>query len=171
MSSSLLGAAFTHHVWATTRLIDVCRELSPEALGIGVVGTRGPIVDTLRHLVVSDTFDLFTVTGDPAFDIDDARVTSLADARAVMERNGSGWSEYLLRALDADEVVREVDASDGFQRWAPIGFRLAGALNHGTDHRSQVCTALTALGTTPPKIDVFDFGLETGRIVEQMPGA
>src|SRR6478752_4182896 len=98
MSSSLLGAAFTHHVWATTRLIDVCRELSPEALGTSVVGTRGPIVDTLRHIVVSDAFDLLTLTGDAAFDIDDARLSSLAEARAVMERNGSGWSEYLLRA-------------------------------------------------------------------------
>ena len=52
MTSSLLGAAFTHHVWATTRVIDACLDLSPEALGTSVVGTRGPIVDTLRHLVV-----------------------------------------------------------------------------------------------------------------------
>ena len=34
---------------------------------------------------------------------------------------------------------------------------------------AQVCTALTSLGVEPPKIDVFDFGLETGRIVEKMP--
>ncbi len=170
MSSSLLGAAFTHHVWATTRVIDACLDLSPEALGTSVIGTRGPILDTLRHLVLSDAFDLFTLTGDPAFEIDDAHVSSLAEARAVMERNGSGWSGYLSRALDADEVVLEVDPNDGFQRWAPVGFRLAGVLDHGTDHRSQVCTALTSLGTTPPKLDVFDYGLETGRIVEQLPG-
>ena len=86
-----------------------------------------------------------------------------------MERNGSGWAEYLSRALDADEVVHEVDPHDGFQRWASVGFRLAGVLDHGTDHRSQVCTALTSLGTKPPKIDVFDYGLESGRIVERMP--
>jgi uncharacterized damage-inducible protein DinB len=171
MSSSLLGAAFTHHVWATTRVIDACLDLRPEALETSVIGTRGPILDTLRHLVLSDVFDLFTVTGDPAFVIDDAHVSSLAEARAVMERSGSGWSEYLSRVLDADEVVLEVDPNDGFRRWAPVGFRLAGVLEHGTDHRSQVCTALTSLGMTPPKIDVFTFGLETGRIVEQLPGS
>jgi uncharacterized damage-inducible protein DinB len=169
MSSSLLGAAFTHHVWATTRVIDACLDLSPEALATSVVGTRGPIIDTLRHLVSSDTFDLFTLTADPAFDIDDARLSSLAEAKAVMERNGVGWSEYLSRALDADEVTHEVDPRDGFQRWAPVGFRLAGTLEHGTDHRSQVCTALTSLGMNPPKIDAFSFGVELGRIVEQMP--
>ena len=41
----------------------------------------------------------------------------------------------------------------------PSDSGFAGVLDHGTDHRSQVCTALTALGVEPPKIDVFDFGL------------
>ena len=41
MTSSLLGAAFAHHVWATTRVIDACLGLSDEALGTSFVGTRG----------------------------------------------------------------------------------------------------------------------------------
>ena len=68
-------------------------------------------------------------------------------------------------------MVHEIDKSDGFQRWAPVAFRLAEVLDHGTDHRSQVCTALTSLGVEPPKIDVYAFGLDTGRIVEKMPDA
>ena len=87
---------------------------------------------------------------------------SLAEARAIVERSGAGWAEYIARPLDPDAVVLEVDATDGFERWAPVGFRLAGVLEHGTDHRSQVCTALTALGVAPPKIDVFDYGLAPG---------
>ena len=43
------------------------------------------------------------------------------------------------------------------------------ALN-GTDHRSQLCTTLTSIDVKPPKIDLFDFGLDAGRIVEKMPG-
>ena len=35
-----------------------------------------------------------------------------------------------------------------------------------TDHRSQICTALTTLGPEPPLIDVWAFGLQTGRVVE-----
>jgi len=170
MSTSLLEAAFAHHVWATTRLIDACLGLSAEELATTVPGTRGPIDETLRHIVVSDAFDLFVLTGDRAFDIDEAPMT-LAEARGRMGRNGSGWAEYISRSLDPDEIVLEVDPTDGFQRWAPIGFRLAGVLNHGTDHRSQVCTAVTSLGLEPPKVDVFDFGLQTGRIVEKMPMA
>lgn len=168
MSSSLLEAAFAHHVWATLRVIDACLDLSVEELETSVPGTRGPVLETLRHVVLLDAFDLFILTGDRAFDIDEEEV-SLAEARVLMERNGAGWAEYLSRSLDPDEMVHEVDQTDGYQRWAPVGFRLAGTLQHGTDHRSQVCTALTTLGKEPPQIDVFAFGLEAGRITEKMP--
>ena len=170
MSSSPLEAAFAHHVWATSRVIDACLDLSVEELDTSVLGTRGPMLETLRHVVLSDAEELFFLTGNVASDIDEEQV-SLAEAHVIMERNGSGWAAYISRSLDPDEVVHEVDPTDGFQRWAPIGFRLAGTLNHGTDHRSQVCTALTTLGVEPPRIDVFDFGLDTGRIVEKMPDA
>jgi uncharacterized damage-inducible protein DinB len=170
MSGSLLEAAFAHHVWATSRVIDACLDLSVEELETSVPGTRGPLLETLRHLVLTDVEELFFVTGNVAFDIDEEHV-SLPDARVIMERNGSGWADYISRSLDPDAMVLEVDKTDGYQRWAPVGFRLAQALHHGTDHRSQVCTALTTLGVEPPEIDVYDFGLETGRIVEKMPDA
>ena len=144
--------------------------LSVEDLETSVLGTRGPILETLRHLVLNDTFDLFVLSGDRAFDNDDEDMT-LAEARATMERNGAGWAEYVSRSLDPDEMVHEIDKSDGFQRWAPVAFRLAEVLDHGTDHRSQVCTALTSLGVEPPRIDVFNYGLAVGRITEKLPDA
>ncbi|HET6714977.1 MAG TPA: hypothetical protein VFI59_14885 [Actinomycetota bacterium] len=130
MSSSLLEAAFAHHVWATLRVIDACLARSAEELETSVLGTRGPMLDTLRHVVAGDTLDLYILTGDRAFDIDVGHV-SLAEARVVMERNGPGWAELISRSLDPDAIVREVDATDGYERWAPVGFRLAAALDHG----------------------------------------
>jgi uncharacterized damage-inducible protein DinB len=50
-----------------------------------------------------------------------------------------------------------------------MGIQLAQVLHHGTDHRSQVCTALTALGVEPPTIDVLEFGIQVGRVVEITP--
>jgi uncharacterized damage-inducible protein DinB len=170
MSTSPLEAAFEHHTWATLRVIDACMELSDAELGTDVPGTRGPILETIRHLVGSDAFDLFILTGDRGLDID-AEHMPLDELRRVMERNGDGWAALVAGAPDPDEVVREVDENDGFQRWAPVGLRLAGTLDHGTDHRSQICTALTTIGVPAPLVGVFDFGLEVGRIVEKMPGA
>jgi len=168
MSTSLLEPAFAHHVWATVRLIDACLDLGAEDLKTNVPGTRGPMLETLRHLVASDAEDLFILTGDRENALD-AEGMSLAEARAVMERNGARWAELVAGGLDPEAVVQEVDENDGYQRWAPIGFRLAGALDHGTDHRSQICTALTAIGVEPPKIDVMNFGLAAGRVAEQWP--
>lgn len=170
MSSPLLEAAFAHHVWATLCVIDACLDLRAEELETNVPGTRGPIVETLRHVVGSDAFDLFVLTGDPAHNVETERMP-LSEVRSVMERSGAAWIELVAGPLDADAVVREVDENDGFQRWAPVGLRLAGSLEHGTDHRSQICTAITTIGVTPPRINAMDFGLATGRSSERMPGA
>jgi uncharacterized damage-inducible protein DinB len=69
---------------------------------------------------------------------------------------------------DADAITLEQD-DDGFERRATMGIRFAQALHHGTDHRSQICTALTRLGVEPPNIDVWVFGKEAGRNLEVEP--
>ena len=83
MSSSLLDAAFAHNVWATSRVIDACLGLSVEELETSVIGTRGPLLETLRHLVHSDAEELFFLTGNVTSDIDEEQV-SLAEAREMM---------------------------------------------------------------------------------------
>jgi uncharacterized damage-inducible protein DinB len=52
-----------------------------------------------------------------------------------------------------------------------MGIRLAQVVHHGTDHRSQICTALTTLGIEPPLIDVWDYGEAVGRTNEVPPPA
>jgi uncharacterized damage-inducible protein DinB len=52
-----------------------------------------------------------------------------------------------------------------------MGVRLAQALHHGTDHRSQICTALTTLAVEPPAIDVWDFAAQDGRLVDVPPAS
>src|SRR5512134_345231 len=168
MTKSLLDDAFAHHVWATLRLTEACLELTPEQLETTVPGTYGSILNTMRHIVAGDSFDLYVLNGERAHLVDANRM-GLAELAATMERNGEAWSRFLARDLDPAAVVREVDPDDGYQRDAPLGIRLAGALHHGTDHRSQVCTAFTALGVQPPRIDVCDFGLHDGRVVEVLP--
>jgi uncharacterized damage-inducible protein DinB len=168
VSRSLLGDAFAHHVWATLRLLDTCLALSPEQLETAVPGTYGSIVDTMRHLVGGDSWYLFDMTGDRARRIEEDQM-DLRQLRAAMEGDSTAWFQLLAQDPDPDAVVREIDENDGYERDAPVGIRLAQALHHGTDHRSQVCTALTALGVEPPAIDVWDFGVQDGRVVEVPP--
>lgn len=165
MSRSLLDDAFAHHVWATLRLIDACLALSPAQLEAAVPATDRTILATMRHFVWSDSFELFVASSARSSFIRADRM-GLVELRAAMEDIGAGWSRLLDEGVDADAMTHEVDPDDGFQRHAPMGIRLAQALHHGSDHRSQICTALTTLGVEPPVVDVFSFGLQDGRVVE-----
>jgi uncharacterized damage-inducible protein DinB len=162
MTKSLLADAFAHHTWATIRVIDACAPLSPEQLTAAVPGTYGSILDTLRHLVSSDRSYLWLHSGGTVEDVEEEGL-DLASMRAVMEANGPVWQEVVAADLDPDEVVvRRRD--DGSESHAPLGIRLAQVIHHGTDHRSQVCTALTNLGIEPPPIDAWDFADQGGRM-------
>lgn len=165
--SSLLNDAFEHHVWAMLRLIDACLAVSPEQLETTVPGTYGSILDTLRHLVGSDSWYLFVITGGRTARIDEDHM-DLRELRAAMENDGAAWSQVLTEESDTDRMT-VVHLDDGSEYRAPIGIRLAQALHHGTDHRSQICTALTELGVEPPDIDLWAFGEQNGRVVE-VPG-
>ena len=162
MPAALLTDAFGHHVWATVRVLDACAALDEEQLSTSVLGTYGSILDTLRHLVGADVFYLEVLSGrkqpfdEPASDI--------PILRAVIEANGPAWQEVIGGDLDPGSDVVEYEDS-GYETHAPLGIRLAQALHHGTDHRSQVCTALTALGIEPPSIDVWDYGDLDDRVV------
>ena len=165
MSGSLLDDAFAHHAWATLRLIDTCLVLTPEQLDAPVPGTYGSILETMRHFVGGDSYYLSHLTGDPEIDTDHM---DLRELRAAIEADERTWIELLAKDLDPEAVVKDGD-EDGYQRDATIGIRLAQAVHHGTDHRSQICTALTMLGVEPPGIDVWDFGIQAGRVVEVPP--
>jgi uncharacterized damage-inducible protein DinB len=169
MNKSLLDDAFAHHVWASLRLLDACLALSPEQLETTVPGTYGSILETVRHLVGSDAWYLFRVTGDSTYRIDEDHM-DLPELRAAMEGHDASWSQILAHDLDPDAILVGRN-DDGSETHAATGIRLAQVLHHGTDHRSQICTALTTLGMEPPGIDLWDFGAETGRVVEVPPSS
>jgi uncharacterized damage-inducible protein DinB len=161
-ATSLLGDAFAHHVWATAILIDACATLTPEQLQTSAPGTYGPISDTLRHLVHSDSWYLSFFRSDrPSPTDEEANALSLSELRSLITSSGAAWAELLAGGIDPDAVV--VERGEGWELRSPMGVRLAQAIHHGTDHRSQICTALTSLGLTPPDIDVWAYARASGR--------
>ena len=164
MSRSDLADAFAHHVWATVQLVDACLPLSPEQLDATAEGTYGSIITTMRHLIGADASYLSVLTDGHVPEVDEDAM-DLSELRAVMEANGPAWQALVAGDIDPEaNVVRHRD--DGIDSHAPLGIRIAQALHHGTDHRSQVCTILTTLGVEPPDIDVWAFADSEGRLAE-----
>lgn len=161
--------AFAHHLWATERILDACARLDAPQLGTLVPGTERSILDTVRHLVAGDAVYLLWLTQDRAVDID-TKDLDVAALRSAMRRNADAWSELLSVVPDLDTPVTDIDPA-GYRRTASIGIRLAQALHHGSDHRGQISSALTVIGIEPPGLDVWDYGNETGRVVDVPPAS
>jgi uncharacterized damage-inducible protein DinB len=163
MTSPLLADAFGHHVWASIRLLDACAALDETQLSTSLSGTYGSIIATLRHLVDGDVFYLNVLRGGRPEPFDAER-SDIATMRAVMDAHDQVWQRLIAGGLEPGTVVVEHEDS-GYETHAPFGVRLAQALYHGTDHRSQVCTALTSIGVEPPGLEVWDYARLDGRYV------
>jgi uncharacterized damage-inducible protein DinB len=164
MDGALLRDAFDHHAWATITLVDACLELPPEQLEASVPGIYGSIIETFRHTIGGDASYLHVLTDGQVAEIDEDSM-DLRQLRMVMEANGGAWRTLLEQDLDPDAMATR-HRDDGTDSHVPVSIRLAQALHHGTDHRSQICTILTSIGVTPPDIDVSDFGRAHDRISE-----
>src|SRR6476469_6841276 len=135
MPQPILADAFGHHIWATLRLLEVCASLDDAQLATTVPGTYGSIIATLRHIVDGDVFYLNVLQGGQPKPFD-KEASDIPTMRAVMEGHGAVWQRLVAGELDPTTVVVEHEDS-GYDTHAPLGIRLATALYHGTDHRSQ----------------------------------
>jgi len=147
---------YKHHLWANLGLLDACERLSDGALDDGAAGTYGSIRDTLVHLLAAEGRYLAAMTGsskspDP---LKEGNFPGIAELKAHARISG----EELI-ALVAEATANEIIGVErGGQRFeVPISVFLAQAINHGTEHRSHVCTALTQNGSEPPNLDVWTY--------------
>ena len=168
MTNTILADAFGHHTWATLVLLDVCAGLTEEQLATTVPGTYGSLIGTLRHTVAADAG--VPRAARPGRSDADRRggLLGIAELRATMAACGEAWKRMLAGNLDGTvPVTRHRD--DGSTSTAPLSIRIAQVIHHGTDHRSQVCTALTSLGIEPPEIDVWAYAWKDDRLAETPP--
>lgn len=149
-------------------LIDFLSGLPAEKLDAGVPGTYGTIRDTLLHMVGSLARYHMALTGsapEPRTVIHPSEPWPGFDAiRAATESWGRALAALAERATDAWPVetpYQEYEA--GMSAAVP----LVQAVNHCTDHRSQIATMLTQMGIRPPELDSWAWGRATGRAVER----
>jgi uncharacterized damage-inducible protein DinB len=151
-----LSEAFQHHLWATETLIKHLRSLPAEALEAEAPGVYGGTLATLSHLLDADSRYLAYLEGNPPppkTGPDPTRnLDQLADA---LRDQAPRWRIVLARAAELDVTLPARGERPEMPHAANLLF--AQALHHGTDHRSQICTVLTANDFEAPDIDVWSY--------------
>ena len=167
MSDGTLLRAVRHNGWANDQLIAFCERLSPDQLGWTVPGTYGSIHETLQHLVRAEEGYLFALNGDqppPRGRVGppDSGLVPLAELRDRARTSTERMERYL---ASGDDPSRRIPRPTGDSYTAGI----AGAqfIHHGSDHRAHIGTILGAHGVAGPDIDVWQYALAVGELIER----
>ena len=163
---NLLVEFFKHNTMMNDRLLQTCRQLSDEQLGSKIDGTYGTIGATLAHVAGGQESYAARFFGSerperlaedpfPGFDVLGERFTR---GNALLEQAAS---------KAATEGYVEVEGDDPVGRWRMHrSLLLLQAINHGTEHRSQIATILTQLGVEAPDMDGWTFFFDAGHMVD-----
>ncbi|HEY1011223.1 MAG TPA: DinB family protein [Herpetosiphonaceae bacterium] len=152
---SVITALFRHNRWANLKLLDACAGLSDGQLGETAVGGFGALGRTLEHIIKSELSYVRRVSG--AAPPEPLPAEGFPGVEAL--RAAAAWSgDELLKlalATRADQIVAD-PPHDSF----PRASLMLQALNHSTEHRTQIATILTQLGIQPPEMDGWTYMLE-----------
>jgi uncharacterized damage-inducible protein DinB len=155
MSESLIQM-FKHNAWANERLFDACAGLRDAQLDATADGTFGSIRDTLVHIVgaqerfVAALSETELVGGRrehrPFQDLAELREGARSSGAALIDLAAQTESRASVSTTDRGEVYA-----------LPVWLLLVQAINHATEHRTQVAAILTQLGVEPPVMDGWTY--------------
>jgi uncharacterized damage-inducible protein DinB len=162
---NVVGEFFKHNTMMNRRLLEACRELKPEQLAETAAGTYGSIGATLVHIAnaqVSYSSRFLGLERSEPLPED-----PFAGFDALSERFDLGDARLEEAASKAGEDHQvQVTGDDPPGTWRmPAGLLFVQAVNHGTDHRSQIATILTNLGIQPPEMDGWTFFDLSGQLI------
>ena len=147
-----LREMFRYHTWATRVLIDNCAGHPASTLDEIVAGTDRSILQTLTHVLRGGHRYLELLTGEPAADpIRQDEVLPLASLRRHLETQAERWEAVLDRFAELDVTLPADEEGPAIPQAQYL--LVLQAIQHGIDHRSQICTTLSVLGLEPPIMD------------------
>ncbi len=153
--ASILVRMFEHNHWANLRAVEACADLTDGQLDATVVGTGGPIRDTLMHIAGAEQRYVMRLSGRrPNYGERDGWPTI---ARLRQEFDASGRALITLAGdADPDEVLRGEYQGQPYATAAALLY--IQAINHATEHRAQIATILTQQGIEPPDFSGWAWG-------------
>jgi uncharacterized damage-inducible protein DinB len=154
-----LSEAFQHHTWATEKLIRHLRGLPEAALTASASGVYGEVLATLSHLLDADGRYLRYLEGTPPPPKTGPDTTKPLDELAEQLRDQAvRWRVVLARIDQIDVTLLPRYERPEFPH--ATNLLVGQALHHGDDHRTQICTVLSANGYESPNLDMWAYWRE-----------
>ncbi|NNC74517.1 MAG: hypothetical protein HKN93_03285 [Acidimicrobiia bacterium] len=162
----LIVELFRHNKMMNDRLMDACRALTDDHLRTGVEGTYGSVGATLVHtansqhayaegLLQRGRGDRLPEDPFPGFE---ALAEQFLSGNALLEEAA---------AIGVQNRTVTVTGDDPPGTWTmPASLFLVQAINHATEHRSQIATILTQLGVEPPSMDGWTYFFDGGHMTD-----
>jgi uncharacterized damage-inducible protein DinB len=148
----ILVELFRHNLWANLTLIDLCLTLPEEMLETNVPGTYGGIRETLTHLVGAEERYVSAFARGP--ERRNPTLEETAPDLATLREHARESGERFVAYAETVEGNPTLDVTWRGQSYEmPAALFLVQAINHATEHRSQIKTALTQAGISPPELD------------------
>lgn len=150
--ADLIEDLYRQNEWANLRLIELCRSLTAEQLDSTTPGAYGSIRSTLAHLVGAEALNVRRLGATPAHETPSRGAVwpGLDALEAVVRSSAAGLIERA-HTVGGSTIVVEEAPGERFEIAANV--LLVQAINHSTEHRSQICTILTVLGALPQTAD------------------
>jgi uncharacterized damage-inducible protein DinB len=142
--------------WASRRLLDAAKQLSPEALSKDLGVSHGSILGTLAHTFFGDSVWYLRAV-DPTMPFPNPKEVP------PLERLDAEWRELLqkweawaqkLSDVDLDKTV-SYRLMDGSPFESMLKQVVLHVVNHATLHRGQVVALLRQTGVKPPATDLI----------------
>lgn len=154
-----LSDFFKYNLWANLRLLDTCEQLTDAQLDAVFPGTYGSIRVTLKHMLGAEEGYAARSAGGfpttPPLREDEEAPRSFTELRERARRASSAMIAFTEQVTSEQlQVIQLLD--EGTYR-APLLVTVIQFVDHGIDHRTQICTALTQLGIQPPELDVWAY--------------
>lgn len=166
-----LRLMYDYNAWANRRILDAAAHLTPEQLHTEGSASFGSIFATLVHTLESEWYWLGVWQGTDMMGVDGLRPADFADLAALRERWEAVAAELraFVAALEPEgegspaRVVRwRYDTGEArSQRLWPL---MLHVVTHGTQHRSEIATMLTAFGHSPGGMDILYLPMLAGLV-------
>ena len=160
-----LADFFKFNLWANLRVLDACASLDDAQLDATMRGTFGSVRQTLMHIFAGEEGYVQRFTGqrpEPALHTHDP-FPGFEELRRRARQSGEGLI-VIAEQFDPSQVLQL--SYDGQLYAVPAILVLIQAINHATDHRSQIATLLSQQDVTLPELDGWAY-----YDVMRMPGA